>query len=1691
MKFKYGVLAGAVAIAAFAALKALSDEDGTVLIAQQPLFTKASLPPLNMLVIGKDHKIYYEAYNDASDLNGDGVPDVGYKPAQIDYYGYFNSHACYTWTGDYFAPSSSTQTKKCSGAWSGDFLNYLTTSRMDALRRVLYGGWRQTDNNAGLTILQGAFFPQDAHSWGKEYRSVAHDGYDIADYAPLTVPAPGKYHLFAVTTTSDNTAPWFRVMQNSDFRVWNWLSIEGPVAGKSCFTSDNQRVPCVGGSSTWQLVPAANFSGLQVTTWKRTGNPSASPTDKAAMDAFFSAHAVPKWLCGSGSVTQIDKTANGNPFTGSNSCNNVNYLTRIQGTLVVTSPGTYTFAVDGDDAVDVLINGSLVASWYGGHGNNRTDSGLASHSGTVTLAAGNHTIEFRHQQGSGSDNWGLFWQNTAAANRRDDYKVRLQVCPDTESLRDSSCRAYPNGHYKPTGILHDYGMTQRMYFGLITGSQPNNLEGGVLRRNISNFADEVDAQTGQIRTDVDGIVHTLDRLRMIGGGYEDTTDNYAADSNWKWANGTGNCPSIGGRVIVNGECRMWGNPIAEMMYESLRYFAGAAGGTTRFLPAAGVIEGRTEETTMGLTTATWKNPYGSGGYSMCSRPYQTVISDINPSYDGDLPGSQFSGTVTTVNDTPSTIAGFSAGNEGQAVWNAEGLGSTPVFIGEVAGNTDDAPTAKLASSFGNIRGLAPEEPTKGGTYYAASVARYGRMTDLNPANGKQNLATYSIALASPLPRMEFPVNGSTVTILPFGKTVSGTFGESDRKPTNTIVDFYIQSMEYDTSGNLKKAMFRISYEDVEQGNDHDMDAIVLYEITAQSDNTVTVKLTSEYAAGSANQNLGYVISGTTKDGVYLEVRDKDAPTYQYVNTAAKNCGANQDQDCRNGWRPYALNTPPNQDPGYCQNNSSQECGLLPLNSTRTFTPGNAGTGIQLKDPLWYAAKYGGPNSQNGGAGDVDAKGDPTNYFLVSNALNLRSQLSKAFDSIENQQGNSGSIGISGAQVGRPSNSYVVIPSYASANNGHDWIGDLVRKEVGEDGLPVAASTWSASSKLKDTASSRNIWTALSYVDKDNRSLAVKEFTSESLVDDAAISFDDFGYSASQVANLFGSIQVSDMIQYLRGDQSMEGSVLNSKPFRVRSSILGDIVNSEPVLATSRSNFGWSRASGLTTAERDGYAAYVKGKSEQHEYAFVGANDGMLHAFDATDGQEKFAYVPNGVFGNLGLLAEGGADGTSAGYTHHFYVDGKLNVADAYGGGWKTLLVGATGAGGRSVFGLDVTNPAGFGASNVLWEVTGVKYPELGYVMGKPVVVPLQNGQWVALFGNGYNSEAGTGHTKGDAALFVVDAFTGEVLRIITPADGSGAANGLGNIAPLDTNYDGLIDAVYGGDLLGNVWKFDLSADIKSSWGVAYDGKPLFQALGRDGHPQPITGGLDVAVGPGNGYMVYFGTGRYFAQGDNDPEAVISKQVQSFYAVWDNGVAGTVSRSGLVQQSISGRVLSKTDENGVTIDGYTTIASSPVNYLSNRGWFIDLVVGANTDTGLGERFISRPAIRDGVLLFDTYQPGGSEDECGPGGLNFRYGLSLMTGAAAFPSARDESGHPIPNTAGGQLESGAPSMGPGSTYPATDYPPVYCELDEDGKCKESAPGVGGLKCSIVILDSGNPGKSVVKQRPCGRQSWRQLR
>lgn len=350
-----------------------------------------------------------------------------------------------------------------------------------------------------------------------------------------------------------------------------------------------------------------------------------------------------------------------------------------------------------------------------------------------------------------------------------------------------------------------------------------------------------------------------------------------------------------------------------------------------------------------------------------------------------------------------------------------------------------------------------------------------------------------------------------------------------------------------------------------------------------------------------------------------------------------------------------------------------------------------------------------------------------------------------------------------------------------------------------------------------------------------------------------------------------------LLQYLRGDHRYEirnGSTADHK-YRNRSSRLGDFINSEPY--------------------------HYSNTSLGIDWVFAGANDGMLHVFDGQTGEEVFAFIPNAVFGNLANIA--GSDYVD---NHNFFVDGYITVKDL---GDRVVLIGGLGKGGKGYYALDITAAAAhkndietYADEIVLWEfsdtTTGLNVltstfieDNLGYSFSRPQLIkPSTSGDptYYLTFGNGYDSN------NHKAVLFLIGLSSyGEIVSgwAIDTGEGDAAnCNGLSTPAIIYPQGDGADDFIYAGDLLGNLWKFDVSGDDPGTeWGIYFnDGtnpKPLFSALSNAGYRQPITMQPDVTISctdRGDGYLVTFGTGRLL---DPDVDA-IDTSVQSVYAIWD-------------------------------------------------------------------------------------------------------------------------------------------------------------------------------------------------------------
>lgn len=588
-------------------------------------------------------------------------------------------------------------------------------------------------------------------------------------------------------------------------------------------------------------------------------------------------------------------------------------------------------------------------------------------------------------------------------------------------------------------------------------------------------------------------------------------------------------------------------------------------------------------------------------------------------------------------------------------------------------------------------------------------------------------------------------------------------------------------------------------------------------------------------------------------------------------------------------------------------------------------------------------------------------------FAAENPEELTKALQAALNRIGENQSSAAALTANSTQIGTDS------LVFQARFNTADWTGSMTAFAIETDGSKGKAR-WDTGDAGKIPApASRKIY---SWGDAA-RGI---EFT-ESALSGAGL-WDTL--ADDDLLDELGSISRTQLLAYLRGDASLEER--NGGKLRSRSALVGDIINSDPAFV-GRQNYGFtSLPEGKAAASR--YDLFVAGKASRPNTVYVGANDGMLHAFDATTGAERFAYVPRALLGELGALA-------NPKYAHRYFVDGSPAAWDAYfsaSKAWKTVLVGSTGAGGKSVFALDVSDPTRFDKSKVLWEISpasGEAYKnDLGLTMGQAVVARLNNGQWAAIFGNGYRSP------NQRAVLYVVDIATGALIKKFDTGAGSAATpNGLGTPTLYDTNGDDVYDVIYAPDMLGNVWKFDLSSASTSSWNIAFSGKPLFTATSpSSGTPvQPIQARLELARPPTGvpGVLVLFGTGRFFAIEDKD-----IPPTQSFYAVLDNG-GGTVARSQLQAQVISTERISL---RGVMTE-VRKLSQNKIDWSRQKGWFMNLPTA-------GERVIGQAAVRGGRVIFTTLIA--SDDPCAFGGSGWLMEVDAKTGAQLPYAIFDSNG-----------------------------------------------------------------------------------
>ena len=945
--------------------------------AAKPFLLSSYSTPMLMMVLAKDHKMFYRAYNNLSNLDNDPAIDIGFNPS-IPYYGYFDNTACYTYSGnassgkfirsgaatpqsiedaedarvkagvpaDVAAPAAyggiCNAGKADSGLtqWSGNWLNYAMTSRMDAIRKVLYGGKRSeasdgdtlgTESVPSITVLEHSYVPADAHVWGVE---VPADNlwailmpfspyYDISRFTPFAKPSSGR----------------------------------GPTTAKLLYfarVSDSD-------SKASQLVVAPNVPHVY-----------KSGTDYAGT-AYDAVPAGSKW--------------------------------RLWDWALGESP---------------IPNNERL------HNDNKTSS----------------------------------------------YRARVQVCDldkDGESV-EPGCRLYSPGNNKPIGVMQKYGDQSDMLFGLITGSYDttSRAKGGLLRHHINSIDKSIDSN-GIIKRDEGSLINTIDKLRITGWSHADGryTDTYTT----------------------------FRNPLGEMTYEAVRYFAGKDS-PTRAYRAGGSDTAR--ETDLPLPRPSW----ATGRLPIdCATPIIMAISDVYPEYDSDdMPGSGFNSGFGSTDIDPSkvpTLSYLSSSDFGSfnmstyldKVTSLEGIKNKKFFFGQKNNSSGRADcSADTLSSLGDIRGLCPADPAREGSYSVVAAAYYGHTHDFSGQTEERTeqldraINFYAVAMNSAFPPLQFEVGAQQITFMPIALSQ-----DSYEKIFLGFINYFITDWQTDAAGNLFEATIIANFEDQLEGSDYERDGLGVYRLTLltdtpdpncniagaicttekisdqgviinsgvyrgrqgslyrykntlgsaaakgakakiDSDEVVGLLVETDVSGTTAGYSMmfGYTINGTTYDGTYLDAAHsgdnwKNPPWILSGNWTDDGLpkywdDKNKEQTFKRFSKWVDVKATPwgcLQPEGYIQPGGTKKCSSAypAYRQARSFKLAEtASEATFLPDPLWLAAKYGGFNDldvdgvrvKNGIPDDGEwekssSSSTPANYFLVTNMNELAYQLEAAFE----------------------------------------------------------------------------------------------------------------------------------------------------------------------------------------------------------------------------------------------------------------------------------------------------------------------------------------------------------------------------------------------------------------------------------------------------------------------------------------------------------------------------------------------------------------------------------------------------------------------------------------------------------------------------------------------------------------------
>ncbi len=553
--------------------------------------------------------------------------------------------------------------------------------------------------------------------------------------------------------------------------------------------------------------------------------------------------------------------------------------------------------------------------------------------------------------------------------------------------------------------------------------------------------------------------------------------------------------------------------------------------------------------------------------------------------------------------------------------------------------------------------------------------------------------------------------------------------------------------------------------------------------------------------------------------------------------------------------------------------------------------------------------------------------------------------------------------------------------YSSTYRTTRWDGELVAQRVDAVTGNVSATVdWSArtllNSRVGSNTDSRTIYTTVGN--------ARVPLTWGSLDAATRAHFSNRCTDLSQCAALTVAERATvndgnNLVNFIRGQRQHE------LLYREREFVLGDLVGSRPVYVREP-----RRAYGDPITPS--YFDFKNDLATRQPVVYIGGNDGMLHAFNGTTGAEMWAFVPRTVLPRLHKLAE-----TAYATSHQFFVDGSPTVGDALVSGvWRTILVGGMGAGGNGFYTLDVTDPA-----NPIpkWEICNsaalcsVVDGDLGLSFGNPVITKRHHdGRWVVLLTSGYNNVSGDGR----GYLYVVDLANGAILSktstgVGTSLDPSGFAKVSAWAIDPDTNNT--TQYVYGGDLRGNLWRFDLGLATPTVMRMA----TLLDSAAR---VQPVTTRPELGL-INSKRTVFVGTGRYLGASDLQDPLTLSppgdwSYTGSLYALKDDDADHADPRN---NNTFVPRTMVTLAANRRAVSG------SMVDWSIHNGWYIDL-------PSVGERVNIDPQLTLGTLLVTGNVP--NNNACTAGGDSWLYQFNYRNGLAVSTASGGEVGLFRPGT-----------------------------------------------------------------------------